>query len=931
MNVEIANLISSCSNPAKGVLKTSTCSFSHTWGNKKEFFIPMTNLTKFYLGYCNAALKDVKKEKSILCEAENLGMNISEIVSDNFLPLIVFFNFRFPHTDDAEYYTDEFVKKITATLQNIISKYINVSTKQTEFLCCVLESQPSLNSEGEYVENLRFHFPYCRVTIDFLENVVLKELKKLFSLNKLMDHLSAHPLNDIDDILNFDYSSIPMYRSKTGVNLYPHQLTHIYDFINLNEDEDDSSGSVKEIELNVAFNPAVHSFIKNNLIDNSILENSVESLIPFFLSIHYYGKLASMKTEIEDDIDIHYVNIDKYENDLDPKYLINTHLQMLSPNRFIKEGYWLTVGKAIYNVYNGSKEGLDLWVKYSEKTHLDTRTRKKCQSKYFSFREVYYTEKTIAWFARIDNYSAYLEWHNEWCNESLNNALSLIQDDVANAIWRLFWLEYVCDDEGKQWYYYSNNTYTETKGGMQLKKDISTKFKHVYVTMLHDTSKKMLENKKGKGKSEDEIECLNNLIKKIGTDSFKRGVLNFCKEKFHNPAFFKYVNKNPNLIGCFNGVIETCDTEAFFREGKPEDYITKNTGIIYNQDFTWDSDLVQDLMEWIRKVFCHLDEKTGNRNDELVDFFLKYSSSHLKGRNSEKYFAFWLGETTNNSKSMIQKLFQATLGEYVVDLPLGLIKKVKEFGSSGPSPEYAQIEGSHTGFFCEPDEDDDLDAGKIKKIAGGDRFFARKMRENGGSIENFIKAILVSNNIPNIPGIDEATFERFCIIPFLSEWKDVAPFDPREQLKQRIYKKDPFFENCIPELAPAFLWVLVQYYKQYREQGLVRPKCVREYAQRYFNDNNPYIMFIREKLEYVYLDNSKKEIDLTIGVSAIDMYPAFKRWHNDSFPGREVPKKPKFKKEMMKPNMLGPNVDDNKRWLGIRVKKKDYVPNLNRE
>ena len=43
----------------------------------------------------------------------------------------------------------------------------------------------------------------------------------------------------------------------------------------------------------------------------------------------------------------------------------------------------------------------------------------------------------------------------------------------------------------------------------------------------------------------------------------------------------KILNKNPSILGCGNCVIELTDTDAFTRNGKPEDYITKCTKIDY--------------------------------------------------------------------------------------------------------------------------------------------------------------------------------------------------------------------------------------------------------------------------------------------------------------------------------------------------------------
>lgn len=96
----------------------------------------------------------------------------------------------------------------------------------------------------------------------------------------------------------------------------------------------------------------------------------------------------------------------------------------------------MDVGRALYSVAKGGPEGLDLWVQYSEKADVKGRSREDCLSHYYTFRGSGVTIKTLGWFAREDNPDHYNEWHRAWINDSLTDALSTTDADVAEAFYR---------------------------------------------------------------------------------------------------------------------------------------------------------------------------------------------------------------------------------------------------------------------------------------------------------------------------------------------------------------------------------------------------------------------------------------------------------------------------------------------------------------
>ena len=77
-------------------------------------------------------------------------------------------------------------------------------------------------------------------------------------------------------------------------------------------------------------------------------------------------------------------------------------------------------------------------------------------------------------------------------------------------------------------------------------------------------------------------------------------------------------------------------------------------------------------------------------------------------------------------------------------------------------------------------------------------------------ISPMFKLVLICNEPPKLPYNDRATWNRIRVIPFESTFCDNAPTDYEDQLKEKRFKKDPFFETKIPRLIKAFAWLLIK-------------------------------------------------------------------------------------------------------------------------
>uniref|UniRef100_A0A6C0AF35 SF3 helicase domain-containing protein n=1 Tax=viral metagenome TaxID=1070528 RepID=A0A6C0AF35_9ZZZZ len=900
--------------------------YSNVFGISSSFEVIQPQMNDFIVDYCKMAYDDEKME---LQGDKKVGLNLGEVATLNTLPLMINFNMIFDckmeecafGTTTEDYYEDDFLISVTQVIQEIMIEKLIISKNNSELLCCVLESEPAKFNGNIYI-NLKFHFPYCQVDKKFQSDVMIPSVIEKLRENKIIEHMHIHPIDDWKKIILPSKNVIPLYRSKSEQHTNPLKLTRIYPIV-------EKKAKCEELILEDFFNPENYSLIKKNILSDTIFVNlELKGWITLLLSIYFCDTVCNPKNENIKKVYNKNYDLDEstdeeesvMDDDEDPKYLAPIFLGMLKSIRFTRTDYWIIVGKILFNIFDGDENGLELWTSYTLEFTKSEKAKDKCEMRYYAFRDSNFTIKTLARFARDDNKDEYEAWHNDWCNSVLEQSLSGIHNDVANFIYRVFWVDYIFTGEGKNpWYYFYKNTWKNTKKAMQLKQDIGNKIIMIFKDVRSQFTLKSLKNRKSNKKQkfendqsiEDSISQITAIIKKLGTVGYKTSLVAMLEEKFNNDVFETEKNKNHLCTGWRNGVIECCGDTAFFREGIPEDYITMNTGLKYKADLSYDHPLVKELLDWLSKVFV---------DPELLEHFLKDSASHLAGKNSEKIMRVWTG-ATNGGKSMIMKLYKATFGQYCCDGPLSILTKTLPT-SSGPNPELSQLRAAHICFFSEPDENDELQPGKIKRITGGDSFFARSCGEDGGSIDNYVSCILTTNDIPKMVNPDFATKERFSFLLFLSTFSLEAPEDEDEQRRLRIFKMDPFFDERIPELSVAFAWLIVEYYKNYKQKGLEKPKIMKDYAIKHWETNDPFIGFINERIVFITkgevefkfdIKNIPKDIDKSIKVNATDLYPAFGKWFRDNFPGSPVPSSTKFASEMKLKNRLGDI------WRGIKV------------
>ena len=900
------------------------CTHVTTYGPSSNWNIPDSKFASFWRSYCNL-IED--KEVSNLCLAETPKKH---------MPIIADFTLKFhPLENVGETYGHDFLLSVVYCYQQAILRVLQISESAVELICCVLDAQEYME-DNLIVSKFKLQFPYCK-TLNTVQTRSLRPLVlQILRTENVISRLTHQPVNDWETIIDPLTTEKPslLYGSTALPELPRLKLEYIFPRI---EQENIDNNLVQLLELEQVFYTENHEHVQNGIVPATMFagDEDREFWLPMFLSINYWKgvtiakqappEILKISTNTLKDQKSQNSNHNNHSNgngnyqskttdtpEGEEPYgdLAERFLTMLNRDKVECDHFWLDVGRALYGTFNGSDKGLELWIRFTERS--DNHTAEECTILYQTFYDTKLTVKTLAWYARIDSPDIYDAWHKSWYIPTLEKATSGLDADVAEALYKVYWLDFACSSLAKSsLYHYRNNIWKRLDNGHTLRSYISGDFISIFEKFRTVISIKIQDstNRDFKDSAELMIKKISNLIIKLKKRVFKGNVLSESLEKFYIEEFEDKLDSNPDLMGMVNGVLEAGETEAVVRDGKPEDFVSKSTGLIWRSDLHWKHPLVIKLLEWLTKVFP---------NKELLEYFGKIGGSCIKGKNSDKLFPIMTGHG-DNSKSMIKKVFEACFGAYCITFPTTLFTTKRSGG--GPDPAVARSKYAHLAFAQEPDADDPLKNGTIKEMTGGDKFYARFLHDNGGEIAPMFTLILMCNTVPIIPHSDKAMKNRVRLIPFLSTWIKNPPKTMDEQYKQRLFKIDPYFESQIPELAPAFMWYLVQMYAKYRKEGLHEPELVTQSTTEYWNENDIYLQFVNENIERAYLPivgdgKGERQVDEEAKITVSDMYARFKDWFKESFQSLKVPDRPIVKGELEQ--RMGKTW--KRAWMGIRFR-----------
>lgn len=594
---------------------------------------------------------------------------------------------------------------------------------------------------------------------------------------------------------------------------------------------------------------------------------------------------ADLETMVESMLQL-FIEKSEYE-------LVETHkYTMTLPDKYYEQGSyekWLRVGMALSATnplmfitwvafsaqarqfsFSNMSDMYSTWQKFDKKSvgaSILTRRSIMHWSKHDApqkFDEVlkssidYYVEKTIS-VNMSEDFADGKKGYGKACGDF----------EIACVLKQMFKHEYVCVSiKNNVWYRFYKHRWVEIDSGTTLRKAISTDMRDVYEAKLrsieHAVAALHLEN--------EQNPVIKTLKKKLGkiiditmrlvSTNDKKNIMTEAKELFHDSLFMEKLDTNQYLLCFENGVVDF--KEKVFRNGYPEDYVSKSTKIEYIAvNLARDAKIVDEINDFMRKLFP---------KPQLCEYMWCHLASILLGIPDKQTFHMYIGEG-RNGKSVLTTLIDEIMGEYKGVVPLSAITQDRA-KVGGTSAELAELKGVRYAVIMEPSTKDSILEGPLKQLTSGlDPIQCRAPYSTKTMIYYpQFKLVLCTNVRMEVKTQDFGTWRRIREVPFESHFTEKP--DPT---KPNQFLIDTAIQDKFTYWKFTFMAMLVK--KAFETGGKVDECDVVIQASKRYQESQDFISeFIRDKIMQ----------DPTGKIKKAELNVQFTNWYRETY-GHNTP------------------------------------------
>jgi hypothetical protein len=461
------------------------------------------------------------------------------------------------------------------------------------------------------------------------------------------------------------------------------------------------------------------------------------------------------------------------------------------------------------------------------------------------------------------------------------------------VLYQMFKDKYVCTSlVNKTWYVYKNHHW-ERDYGHSLRLAISREMYNLYQEqqkvhvseMQHyEATDERYEQAKQKIKHVSEVSV------KLKKTNDKSNIFREAAEIFFDEEFVKKMDENRYLMCFSNGVVDI--KNKIFRDGYPQDYITKTTGISYKPfDSVSDAVIAAQIMTFMGQLFP---------DEDLNRYMWDHLASVLIGENINQTFNIYRGNGSNG-KSLLTDLMTYTIGEYAGTVPVTLVTE-KRVGVGGTSSEVMQLKGVRYAVMQEPSKEAKMNEGMLKQLTGDSTMQARALYCESEKFNIQFQLVVCTNTLFEIVSNDDGTWRRIRIVEFMSKF--VNPEDPVIDDTPYQFPKDPILKEKLPIWAPVFASMLVA--RAFENQGIVKNCDIVMSASNKYRQGQDHISgFVSENV--VRKDGKK--------IGKQELVQQFKVWFQDTQGNKKPPKGVELYEYMDK--KFGKSKKDG--WVNVQI------------
>lgn len=826
-----------------------------------SYYVPIEKEDEFFKLYTGAVKYG---ENLYLTEKHKM---LSSILLD--------FDFRFIVDDNIErLYTSEHILEIVKNYVNILSEYCD-----TESIKVYVFEKPTASIYKDNIGKDGIHI--------LIPEVVSRPALQYIIRDKFIEKMKTYfkdigYTNDIEDIYDkavIEKNNWLLYGS-TKPNSQIYKLTRIYKVVN---NKILSESNLQEKKLS--------EYIKLFSIRNKYNEKKIKTEKLF--EVNKYDKILSDESKKKD---ILAQATYKYPqsmnlNTSDNIELIKKFVKVLSTDRAKNYDSWIRLGWCLRAI---DYRLLDSWIDFSRKS--EKYSEGECENLWERMRDTGLGIGTLRMWAKQDNPNGYSDViRGDW-KQYLYKAVTRTDYDLAQVVFNMFKYDYVCCSiRNNLWYQFRNHRWEPIDSGYTLRHHLSTDVVKAFMGIISEYNKKAMEEQDPDEltRLQDQMARYMKVINDLKNTSKKNNILKECAELFYYEKFETKLDSNVNLIGFTNGVYDLELLE--FREGRPDDYISFSTNINYIE-YDEKNIMVSEINEFVSKVMP---------KKHLMEYIMKCLASFLNGRIREEKFHIWTGNGSNG-KSKLTELYQKAFGDYCGSFNVSMLTQKRGL-AGGTNAELVKAKGKRFMVLQEPSENERINVGLMKELTGGDTVQARGLYKDPIEFKPQFKLVLTCNDLPAVPADDGGTWRRVRVLPFTSHFVEIP--DPRNPNE---FALDNELSDKLENWKEVFMSMLVKYYKEYLQTGLVEPAEVIERTEKYRKENDSYSEYVYTRVEFM---DKKSSVYIT------DLYDDFKWWWKENMPSGKTPGMPDFRKSLDK--QFG--VAINGKWRGIKITSKEMM------
>jgi P4 family phage/plasmid primase-like protien len=507
------------------------------------------------------------------------------------------------------------------------------------------------------------------------------------------------------------------------------------------------------------------------------------------------------------------------------------------------------------------------------------------------------TKRSIMYWAKQDAYEDYEKVKRTTIDYYIEETIFDAADfDYAMVLYHMFKDKYVCSSiTNKKWYTFKRHRWEKDEGQslrLAISRDMFALYSEKqsqYMTDLqnYETNNEVHEKMQRKVKKIAEV-CI-----KLKKTNDKNNIMREAMEIFFDKDFIKNMDANKYLLCFSNGVVDF--RTKSFRQGYPQDYITKTTGIPYipyNLDES--KEISQEITTFMQQLFPQ---------EGLCRYMWDHLSASLIGAKKEHAFNIYRG-SGSNGKSILTDLMSQALGEYKGTVPITLVTE-KRGTIGGTSSEIIQLKGVRYAVMQEPSKDAVINEGILKELTGGDPIQARALYSDSEIFEPQFSLVVCTNALFEIKSNDDGTWRRMKLIDYMSKF--ISEGETHTDDTPYVFPKDKSLKEKLPKWAPVFVSMLVK--RAFETDGEVIDCAEVVVASGKYRQGQDCISgFITEKIV--------KAPGKTVGKQSLNV--VFKEWFQVNLGNRKPPKLSELE-EIMNKKFGNRNLVTNK-WNNIMIK-----------